>query len=380
MDNFGGWRVVEPLGEGGQSTVFLVRSPDRTSERSNALQEIRNALDRDQRAELAEAIWRYVRPDDTPELGAAKLFKIDLTEDDPEAVRRLQNEIRVLKENRKGLPKLIAENENERWVVTELFPAGSLERQREKYRGTVSDALYAFHSLVATVAMLHNSGYVHRDIKPANVFVKSDRELILGDFGIVYAPLDGARVTTTTERVGPRDYMPPWADMGVRLETVEPNFDVYMLGKLLWCMVSGKLKLPREYHRRPEFDLEKMFPQIESMRLINSIIEQCVVAEPHDCLPSAIELLRVVDESIANLGRESMVDEQGKFRRPCRICGRGHYRVHIESMLIPKFAGSTGQDHPIHLRVFICNVCAHYEFFAPGFPEEAAHRGWRANV
>ncbi len=31
-------------------------------------------------------------------------------------------------------------------------------------------------------------------------------------------------------------YMPPWADIGGRLEKIDSNFDVYMLGKLLWCM------------------------------------------------------------------------------------------------------------------------------------------------
>jgi hypothetical protein len=45
--------------------------------------------------------------------------------------------------------------------------------------------------------------------------------------------------------------MPQWGDLGERLEHVQPNFDVYMLGKLLWCMVSGRLKLPREYHKKP---------------------------------------------------------------------------------------------------------------------------------
>ncbi|MEI4884253.1 hypothetical protein Q8G49_29240, partial [Klebsiella pneumoniae] len=84
-----------------------------------------------------------------------------------------------------------------------------------------------------------------RDIKPANVFVGSADDLILGDFGIVYLPEQPERVTRTLERVGPLEYMPVWADLGERLEKVEPNFDVYMLGKLLWCMVAGKLKLPR---------------------------------------------------------------------------------------------------------------------------------------
>jgi hypothetical protein len=61
------------------------------------------------------------------------------------------------------------------------------------------------------------------------------------------------------ERVGPRDYMPPWEDMGERLEKMHPNFDVYVLGKLFRSMITGRLNLAREWHKRREYDLAKMF-------------------------------------------------------------------------------------------------------------------------
>ena len=104
-----------------------------------------------------------------------------------------------------------------------------------------------------TVATLHEKGYVHRDIKPANVFIRNDEELVLGDFGIVYVPGASDRLTHTDQPVGPRDNMPGWANIGVRLERVEPNFDIYMLGKLLWSMLDGRFVLPREYHRDAEY-------------------------------------------------------------------------------------------------------------------------------
>jgi serine/threonine protein kinase len=88
---------------------------------------------------------------------------------------------------------------------------------------------------------------IHKDIKPANVLLGRDDTLILGDFGIVFLLDLSERLTVTEERAGPRDYMPQWSDLGGRLESVHKNFDVYMLSKLLWCMVAGRLKLPREY-------------------------------------------------------------------------------------------------------------------------------------
>ena len=122
---------------------------------------------------------------------------------------------------------------------------------------------------MATVASLHQGGIVHRDIKPANVFFAKHDELILGDFGIVFLPDHAERVTVTDEKVGPRDYMPQWGDLGARLEDVHTNFHVYMLGKLLWCMVAGRLKLPREYHKRRGFNLAEMFPNDPAMKIIS---------------------------------------------------------------------------------------------------------------
>ena len=66
------------------------------------------------------------------------------------------------------------------------------------------------------------------------------------------------------------------------------NFDVYMLGKLLWCMVSGRPVLRREWFRRPENDISVMFRNDPHAYMINTILEKCVVEQQKDCAnPSA---------------------------------------------------------------------------------------------
>jgi eukaryotic-like serine/threonine-protein kinase len=150
----------------------------------------------------------------------------------------------VLSQGRPGLLKLLDSNESEQWIVTEYCDGGTLENHLPTFRGNARVALTSFRSLVETVVPLHREKIVHRDIKPQNIFVRDRYQLILGDFGVVFLPNRPHRLTTTNESVGPYDYMPQWAALGERLETVEPNFDVYMLGKVLWCMVSGRLRLP----------------------------------------------------------------------------------------------------------------------------------------
>jgi len=225
-------------------------------------------------------------------------------------------------------------------------------------------ALKAFRSVVATVALLHREKKVHRDIKPANVFIAEDDRLVLGDLGIVYMPDQRERLTVTNEKVGPRDYMPQWGDLGERLENVHPNFDVYMLGKLLWCMTAGRLKLPREYFKRDPFNLTIIFPGNPDMYAINGILEKCVVEEPAQCLDSAKELLDLVDENLAMIERDGQLLTDD-VPRPCRVCGRGRYRkVGLDANVVGEpVVRMDMAGKPLGVSMFVCDVCSHADFF-----------------
>jgi len=379
MSTYGDWEILgDPLGAGGQSTVYLVRSPARTAERIGHLDTIRRALSQNQPAELAKAISSYAREDYTSEQGALKVFRI--REWGAPAEHRFKAEISVLRQDKPHLPKLLAHDEEEQWLVTEYFPSGTLDKSPLKYKGEPILALKAFRSLVETVAnALHAHDIVHRDIKLHNVFIGPNGDLVPGDFGIAFVP-ESTRVTLTDERVGPWDYMPQWADLGVRLEAVKPNFDVYILGKLLWCMVAGRLRLPREYHRRPGFDLMTAFPERQNMHLINRILDRCIVEEPHQCLSSAAELLELVDKTLAITEKGAPVlDEQGKFLLPCRMCGVGSYQEYGPGthMTIQTHDSYNRHVGAMSVRPFICSVCGHFQYFAPNFPDEAAKKGWK---
>jgi serine/threonine protein kinase len=280
------------------------------------------ALENSRVSELAEATWSYARPDAPEELGAMKIFGI--REDEQQSLARLKQEIQILRQNRPGLAKLLDSNESERWMVTEYFPEGTLEDNILRYEGKPALALKAFLSLVKTVSQLHSEDIVHRDTKPANVFVRSNDELVLGDFGIVFIPDQPARLTRTNESVGPHDYMPPWADVGTRLAKVEPNFDVYMLGKLLWSMVSGRPVLRREWFAQPENDVTRLFPHDPHSYMINDILEHCVVEKPDKCFTTAGDLLLQVLSFVETIKQRGQI-LWDNIPRPCHVCGNGHY-------------------------------------------------------
>jgi serine/threonine protein kinase len=375
----GGWEHLRLLGEGGQSKVYLVRSPQRVKERKSAYEQIlksnpwapyagSNPNEPAERVDRVAANLRELtREDKVSEVGALKMFKIEKGgKEEGLALGRLRNEIAVLNEKRRpGLIELLEANEGERWIITQYMPNGALDRNPAIFRGDALGALRAFRSLVKTVAGLHNDKLVHRDIKPANVFLTESRELVLGDFGIVFIPdQNRERLTLTDERVGPRDYMPQWGDLGERLENVGTNFDVYMLGKLLWCMVTGKLKLPREYHNKPSFDVKLLFPNDPRVAAIDSIIKRCVVEEPEACLSSAAELLPIVDEHLEMLTR-GIEDLVGGIPQSCRICGKGKYQ---KMELDPNVAGKpvvswSMAGKPIEASMYVCDKCQHVLFF-----------------
>lgn len=366
------WEEIKKLGAGGQSEVFLVRNPTRVAERSDFLERIQQHAGGcriDGAAELAEAAFNYARPEQRLELGALKVFipRADGPDAEEQMVNRLKNEIAVLGQNRPGLIRMLDSNVDERWIVTEYYPNGTLEDHPLRYRGNAHSALIAFRSLVSTVANLHKDGIVHRDIKPANVFIGPDDQLILGDFGIVFAPSLQDRATRTGERVGPRDYMPPWAEMGC-LENVEANFDVYMLGKLLWCMVTGRSRLVREYYDRAENNLTLIFTHDPNMHAINQILEHSVVEHQTDCCSSA-DLLTIVNTHLAIIEAGGQLLNDG-VPRPCHVCGLGKYQPETSPpnnswniRLWPAGTSTPTDTSLLTVRPFACDHCGHIEFF-----------------
>lgn len=213
---------------------------------------------------------------------------------------------------------------------------------------------------------------------------------MLGDFGIAYQ-IDavGTRITGTTERVGTRDWMAPWAHTGQRFDDPSCALDVFSLGKILWALVSGEKMLPLWYHRREPHNVERRFTA-SGLDLVNGILDQCVVEEEEQCVQSAQELLKLVDEALRVLG---MGGTTLRLDEPiaCRVCGVGYYRTtvgELEDRLLSipiKEEFERGnwdlrsvfnpQRFALTVRVCVCNHCGNVQLF--NFPPEKKLPAWR---
>jgi len=200
---------------------------------------------------------------------------------------------------------------------------------------------------------------------------------VLGDFGIVFwADDESRRLTETYERVGSRDWMAPWANRGRRLADINATFDVFPLAKLLWAMVSGQDELPYWYWQAPEHNLERLFPDDEGMYWINSqILNAAIVEYQEHCITSASELRARVRAVIGVIERGGQ--RVTATRRPCRVCGVGHYQdptkapLKMVAMVDPKRAGGYIQtellyqqsENRLTLKPLMCDACGHVDFF-----------------
>jgi serine/threonine protein kinase len=371
----------EPLGSGGQSTVFLVRKPERKAARDKSFAMLKvlsgiDLSDPQSALDFARASADIAREENASELGALKIFKPRAAgpEAEQQALGRMQNEIAVLERKRPGFLKLLDYNKKDNWIVTEYCPRGTLADHLPRYKGNAKLALTSFLSLVKTVLELHKESIVHREIKPQNIFMGDGDDLLLGDFGIVFLPDQPDRLSVTGESVGPRDIMPPWVFLNEQPGEINPTFDVYMLGKILWRMVAGRLKLHREEFLYPQLNVANLWPNDPDMHIVNTILGKCVVTREQDCLSSAQDLYLMVGAYVEMMknGGHILRDD---VPRPCRVCGVGFYRRETFEHSQPRidqnkpvglrfWSGESANTSKLTVRTLTCDKCGHLELFS----------------
>jgi eukaryotic-like serine/threonine-protein kinase len=175
---------------------------------------------------------------------------------DPELVRRFEQEARLA--GSLNHPNLVAVydfgiHEGAPYFITELLKGETLRQRLSRGRVPVDTALEWGRQLAQGLAAAHAEGIVHRDVKPENVFVTSDGQVKLLDFGIAklveaskaegpHGLLDetvtpASEETRTGAIVGTPAYMSPEQ---VRGEKVDARTDIFSLGAVLHEMLSGQ--------------------------------------------------------------------------------------------------------------------------------------------
>lgn len=85
----------------------------------------------------------------------------------------------------------------------------------------------------------HRAGIIHRDVKPANIYITSENNIKIMDFGLAI-PVEGGqkRLTALGSIIGTPAYLSPEQAQG---KPLDPRTDLYSLGVVLYEMVTGQL-------------------------------------------------------------------------------------------------------------------------------------------
>lgn len=161
-----------------------------------------------------------------------------LEEPGPDRIRRFQREREMLMRIRH--PSVVdiydwGEQENSHYIVTEYFPAGSLEL-RIRNLMTVRDSIDMFVQIAGALVVIHRADLCHRDLKPANVMLRHDGKAVLIDFGLAIST-DSHRLTSAGEVHGSPYYISPEQIDGI---TGDHRSDLYSLGVMFYEMLTGK--------------------------------------------------------------------------------------------------------------------------------------------
>ncbi len=200
----GGFTLLDKLGEGGSSLVFLAHR------------------------EQAGVIQRV----------ALKLLRRNLYT--PDEQRRFRDERRALSQlDHPGIARLIEgglTDSGTPYIALELVEGETiLEYARTHTLGT-AERLTLFVAICRAVEAAHRALIVHRDLKPSNVLVTARGEVKLLDFGIVKL-LDSEDLEPTQNRPMTPAYAAPEQFAGGQITTAT---DVYALGVMLTELITGR--------------------------------------------------------------------------------------------------------------------------------------------
>jgi serine/threonine-protein kinase len=214
-EQFGNYRVLSLLGEGGMGAVYLAEHP---------------------------GIGRRV---------AVKVLHREYVSDE-QVLGRLLNEARAANAIRH--PNIIEildsgmRSDGTPYLVMELLEGESLGmRIRRVGKLPMRDAVEFAYQTASALGAAHKKGIVHRDLKPDNLYItinphEAGRELIkVLDFGIAKLQQQGqgdSVRTRTGTLMGTPIYMSPEQCRGTR--SVDHRSDIYSLGVILYEMLIGQ--------------------------------------------------------------------------------------------------------------------------------------------
>ena len=205
---FGRYRIIERLGEGGMGSVYLAHDTQLDRQVALKVPHFRP----EEGPEMVERFYREARA--AAALEHPNLCPVhDVGEID-------------------GIPYLTMAYIDGQALSEFIDPEKPLPQRQ---------VAAAVRKLAVALQEAHAHGVVHRDLKPANVMINKRRQPVIMDFGLARQVKRGeARLTQSGAVMGSPAYMSPEQVEG-DLGAMGPGCDIYSLGVMLYELLTGRL-------------------------------------------------------------------------------------------------------------------------------------------
>jgi serine/threonine-protein kinase len=254
IHDFGAYRLIRLLGEGGMGLVYLAERKDLGTQ--VAIKLLRDAWLSPARRERFAAEQRTLAQLNHPSI--ARLYDADVLPD--------------------GTP----------WFAMEYVEGIPLTAYCSVHNCPISARLQLFRAVCEAVQYAHSQAVIHRDLKPSNILAKQDGTIRLLDFGIA-KQLESLDAPIKQTMTGLRLMTPAYAaPEQIRGDRIGVHTDVYSLGVILFELLTGQLP----------YDLSNLAPAEAAS----------IIAEHEPGKPSSIAKLEISSRGASPLNRAAWAD------------------------------------------------------------------------
>ena len=193
-------------------------------------------------------------------------------------------------------------------ISMEYFESRGIdEHLKEKKVFDTEEGLFILLQVAKGMAAAHNQDVIHRDLKPSNILMDDKGLVKIVDFGIASATSQSdSNLTQVGSIIGTPAYLSPERAKGFE---ADHRSDIYALGVIAYCMLTGKLPYVGEPMSLLFQHIEGKAKPVHEMRAgisprISLLVQKMMAVELDDRLQTmgdVVEAVKEVQKKLASL-------------------------------------------------------------------------------
>jgi WD40 repeat protein len=231
----------------------------------------------------------------------------------------------------------VGQHEGHHYFSMAFIEGESLARKVAEALPPPREAAELTRKVAEAVSYAHVEGVIHRDLKPGNILVDRQGQPRLTDFGLAKRVQGDSSLTATGQVLGTPSYMPPEQANG-QGGAVGPLSDVYSLGAVLYCLLTGRPPFQSDNPLDTLLQViqqEPVAPRQLNARVprdLETICIKCLSKEPRKRYSSALDLAADLDRFLA--GKPIHARRIGPVGRAWRWCRRNPVVAGLSAALV----------------------------------------------